>query len=165
MEGELTAARLRELLVYEPATGRFFWRRRTGSQAAGAQAGCINAAGYRVIRVDGRLRYAHRLAWLYVHGKWPEGEIDHHNNVPGDDRIDNLRLANHTENMWNMRRFRTNRSGFKGVHYHTQCGKWAAAIKVENRNVHLGLFLTREAARDAYRAEAARLRGSFARFE
>ena len=97
MPGELqlrlTAERLRELLSYSPETGLFYWRVSKGSVAAGTQAGNPGVRGYIVIRIDGVPHYAHRLAWLHVHGEHPTGEIDHRNNNRADNSISNLRQS------------------------------------------------------------------------
>ena len=64
----LTQARLKELLDYQPDTGKFTWKiNRTGFAKAGSYAGANKTGGYRQIRVDGTMYAAHRLAWLYVH--------------------------------------------------------------------------------------------------
>jgi hypothetical protein len=88
---DLTAARLRELLNYEPATGIFRWRvRRTRKALAGTQAGYVQVSlrskdtGYRRIRVDGRKYRAGRLAWLWMMGRWPRHNVGHENTVNGD---------------------------------------------------------------------------------
>jgi HNH endonuclease/AP2 domain len=154
----LSADRLREVLRYDPETGLFYWRISRGSVAAGTQAGKRTWDGYSVIRIDGTEHYAHRLAWLYVHGEHPTAEIDHKDRNPADNRIANLRQSSHAENTRN--RARHNRSGFKGV---TREGsKWRATISVGGRNIWLGYHPTAEKAAAAY-DEAARLyHGEFA---
>lgn len=156
----LTAERLRSLLDYDPATGVFLWRVRRGPSAlAGSIAGHIIAGGYRLIGVDGTEYYAHRLAWLYVHGAWPTGHIDHQNVTPGDDRISNLREATRSQNLANRPAQSNNTSGLKGVSFHKGAGRWRATIQ----HKYLGLFDTAEEAHAAYRAAASRVFGEFAR--
>jgi hypothetical protein len=48
--------------------------------------------------------YAHRLAWLWWFGEWPEGGLDHINRIRNDNRIDNLREATRSENQRNRRK-------------------------------------------------------------
>lgn len=87
----LTAQRLRERLHYDPESGFFFRRYGRGRRGADGHVGCLTSDGYRYIGVD-YIRYsAHRLAWLYVTGKWPVGYIDHINRHRNDNRIANLR--------------------------------------------------------------------------
>ena len=164
MPGELqlrlTAERLRQLLHYSPETGLFYWRVKRGSVAAGAEAGTWHGNGYRKIHIDGVPHYAHRLAWLYVHGEHPAGEIDHRNGNPADNRISKLRQASRAQNVRNTSR-RNRRSGFKGVVRHG--GKWRARIAVDRRRIELGIFSTAEEAAAAYDDAARLYYGEFAR--
>jgi HNH endonuclease/AP2 domain len=162
MSRRVTAERLRELLAYAPETGRFYWRTRRGSAAAGREAGQVTAHGYRTIGVDGTSYYAHRLAWLYIHGEHPRGIIDHANGNPTDDRIANLRHCSRTENARNARRRKTTR--FKGVYrLRGRIPKWYAQICVNGKGIRLGTFDTAEQAAAAYDAAARRYHGAFAR--
>ncbi len=98
----LTAARLRELLSYNPTTGVFRWRVTRGGRLAGARAGCIDRRnGYVVIRV-GKVKYsAHQLAMLHATGEWPTLEIDHKNRRKADNRLCNLRQVSRRLNIIN----------------------------------------------------------------
>lgn len=163
MNVPLTQDRLKELLRYDPETGVFTWKGRTGSVAPGRSAGWLDKDGYRCIQIDGRSTKAHRLASLYVSGAWPVGEIDHVNGRPDDNRSCNLRPATHPLNGRNQRKPKNNTSGFKGVSFHRQSGKWSASIKVNYRGRHLGLFNTPEAASGAYESQASLLFGQYKR--
>ena len=94
----LTQKRLKELLIYAPKTGRFYWRKQQGSVSAGSEAGNTRSTGYRLIAIDKHLHYAHRLAWLYVYGVHPTGDIDHDNGNPADSRIATLRELPRSKN-------------------------------------------------------------------
>lgn len=149
---ELTADRLREALLYDRDSGVFQWRIKSARYIKiGAVAGCKNHAGYMRIRFDGILYRAHRLAWLYVHGEWPEQEIDHLNGIPSDNRIVNLRQASHAENGQNLALSRRNTSGYHGVSWSKSAKKWHAYIRINNVNNHLGHF---EKIEDAVAARA-----------
>src|SRR5437868_3578208 len=102
MKPRVTAERLREVLIYAPETGLFYWRGQRGGQGARCEAGTWHSHGYRSIKIDGVAYYAHRLAWLYVHGEHPNREIDHDNGDRGDNRIVNLRQCSHAENLRNV---------------------------------------------------------------
>lgn len=149
----IDAARLRELLDYDPATGAL--TRRDG----GAVPGWTDADGYRVLRVEGRRYFAHRLAWLYTHGSWPPDQIDHINGQPQDNRLANLRPATAAQNSQNERQARaSNRtSGLLGVTWHKAARAWMAQIKLNGKSSYLGLFDSPEAAHDAYLAAKRRL--------
>lgn len=145
-----TASRVRDLLSYDESTGIFRWAvKKTGRAVGKENAGATRPDGYIVINIDGRAFRAHRLAWLYVNGHWPEQTIDHINRDKSDNRIANLRLATKAENMANTE----NRSGKKitGVRFVTHANKYMARLGVNGKTVFLGYFLKEEDAQSAYR--------------
>ncbi|UVH54668.1 HNH endonuclease [Variovorax paradoxus] len=152
----LTAARLRELLDYDPETGMFVRKVRTAQRHhAGDRADFLiksgNQKGYYRVSIDSRRFLAHRLAWLYVHGEWPKQDIDHRDSDRGNNRIANLRDVSNEVNRQNIRGpMSSNRCGLLGVFYHAQTRKWRARIQVKRRGIHLGLFVTPEEAHQAY---------------
>lgn len=166
MTDRLDATRLREVVTYDPETGKFAWRTTLGGHVkAGRRAGSHQQDGYFRVRIDGRLYLAHRLAWLYMTGEWPNGSIDHANGVPGDDHWKNLRVATCSQNQANSRRQKNNTSGHKGVDWDPKNNRWRARIHVEGRQLTLGRYDTLEEAASSYMQAAARLFGEFARFE
>jgi hypothetical protein len=158
----LTHSRLREYLTYDETSGRMTMNIKVGGRGIGDEAGSHNAAGYRQVMIDRRVYLGHRLAWLYVHGEWPNGYIDHINGDKSDNRIANLRACSMSQNLANTRRPRHNTSGFKGVSWSRMCRKWQAHIMVQQKSVYLGLYLTKEDAHAAYLAAAEQKFGAFA---
>lgn len=152
----LTHARLRELLTYDPDTGVFRWNIDRGPCKAGDVAGSPRLNGYRTLFIDGRFYLAHRAAWLYMKGCWPESQIDHRNNVRSDNHFDNLREAtNQTNNHNKTRPYSNSKTGLLGVT--PLRGKYHAQISINGKNTSLGLFSTPGAAQEAY-LNAKRLR-------
>ena len=98
----LTAERLREVMYYDPDEGVFLCIKDGLLRKAGTE----RDDGYITIRVDGHPYLAHRLAWLYVHGEWPSGEIDHINCRPFDNRMENLRIATRRLQSMNKARYK-----------------------------------------------------------
>lgn len=142
----LSQARLKELLTYDKKTGVFTWRNRRGGKAiAGRPAGARDFYGYVVIRLDGVLYKAHRLAWLYSHGVWPEENLDHINRVKNDNRLENLRPARQSLNMHNANRT-AGASGVVGVTWDRRRRKWCARIKIAYTSKFLGRFDSKNAA-------------------
>jgi hypothetical protein len=160
----LTAAHLRRVLRYNPKTGVFTWRVKIAQWCwLGARAGTINTNGRRQIAIGGRRFLAARLAVLYVRGRWPHDEIDHRNCRKADDRWANLRETARPGNARNRFVRRDSLSGAKGVHFRRATGRYEAYVGKGGNCRHLGTFATKAAAARAYRAEARRLYGKFAR--
>lgn len=89
--------------------------------------------------------------------------IDHINGVRSDNRKANLRLCNYTENSINSIMKSNNTSGFKGVHYDKQSGKWRVEIKVNKTKKYIGGFAKKEEAAKAYDEAALKYHGEFAK--
>lgn len=161
---ELTAERLREKLDYDPNAGIFRWRSSGNSRVgSGSVAGTPHSMGYVQITIDKKHYFAHRLAWLYVYGEWPPGQLDHRDAIRSHNRIENLRPATQSQNLANQRRRAYSRSGFKGVSWHDATNKWRAMIRKDGRIISLGLYATPAEAHQAYISKAIELFGNFAR--
>lgn len=161
----ITAAKVRELLIYEPETGRFIWRVDRGTAIkAGSAAGYTRSDGYKIFSFTEHGHYlGHRLAWLYMTGEWPPAMVDHINGDPSDNRWANLRAATRSQNMMNMALPPRNTSGVKGVSFNRRYQVWEAYITVGRRRRKLGTHKTIEAAAAARRDAELALFGPFAR--
>lgn len=122
------------MLVYKEDTGSFVYRHN------GSPAGFKRESGYVFVSLEGRHWRAHRLVWLYVIGRDPEGEIDHINGDRSDNRIVNLRDVSREVNAKNLSKGCTNTSGVVGVSWVTRKEKWRAYITASYKQVHLGYF-------------------------
>ncbi|MBF8728892.1 HNH endonuclease [Pseudomonas guariconensis] len=158
----LTYERLREQLTYDPDTGEFRWAVRKQKVKLGSVAGKVKKSGYIEIRLDLVSYQAHRLAWLYMTGKWPQGDIDHINRTPGDNRFENLRVASRSQNLCNVGALATSTTGVRGVDLHKASGKYRARIRANGKRIELGLFETLDEARNAYASARSLHHGQYA---
>ena len=159
---------LRKLIAYDRDTGILTWLDcRVGGQGAkrvrpGTVIGCRNAFGYIVVRIDKVLYQVSRIAWYLATGEWPDGEIDHRNNIRDDNRFENLRVATGSENKANRASSRPNTSGYRGV---TKLRNgWVGRIMIDGRLISLPFRATAEEAHADYVEAARRKYGEFARF-
>lgn len=180
-----TPEELRQLLRYEPDTGKLYWKERPlsmfkdnpvrtkerahanwNSRYAGKEAfTAAHGEGYRQGQVFGTPYLAHRVIWAIVYGEWPVNAIDHINMDRSDNRLANLRHTDRGKNNCNRGAQINNTSGFKGVTWDKRSMKWKAQIGAFGKNHYLGLFATAEAAHAAYCKAAKKYHGEFARFE
>lgn len=154
----LTQERLKELIHYNPETGVFTWNGRFKGVKKSRVAGCITSQGYVLIRIDGVLYKAHRLAFLYMTGRFPEKDVDHMNGNPGDNRWTNLRNVSHSENMRNVLH-KAASSKYTGVSFCSATGRWKSQINLSGKNRNLGRFLSEKEACAAYLMELAEHHG------
>lgn len=165
METEETAKLIFEFLDYNPETGNFTWKaKRRGRRKPGMSAGCIHPHGYVRISINYRLYNAHRIAWLFITGKWPQKFIDHIDGNPANNKASNLREANTLQNGANRKMSTANTSGIKGVSFVKNTQKWGAWIKVNGKSKNLGNFQTKEEAAEAYKKAAQNYWNDFARY-
>lgn len=155
---DLTQARLKELLHYDPQTGGFNWIKPKKGVRSHGRAGYKRKRGDVIICVDYVHHMAHRLAWLYMTGSFPDSIIDHINRDPGDNRWANLRLATVSLNGANQP-VRT-ASGLKGAY--GAGSRWFSIITINGKTKYLGMHSTAEAAHAAYMEEARQAFGAFA---
>jgi hypothetical protein len=148
----LTAEQLRAHVDYNPDTGEFRWKVQIGRGRIGARAGYVGWRGYRNIRIFGKLYKEHRLAWLYSHGHWPVGILDHEDGDPANNALANLREATLSQNRAN---------NIKDRGYSKKNSKFQARIQVNGQRVYLGTHATESKARAAYEAASLKLFGAF----
>lgn len=100
----------------------------------------LNDEGYIVCCIGKIKLRAHRVAWCWMTGSWPERDLDHINGDRTDNRFANLREATRSQNLMNTGVKRSNKSGVVGVHFCSERMKWVAQIKIGRRTTCLGRF-------------------------
>jgi len=147
----LTQAKLKQLLHYDHETGVFTWRQSRGRIKAGDIAQSKGKYGHRTVKINGKNMQLHRLAWLYMYGKFPDNMIDHINGISWDNRIVNLRDVTNTINQQNQKKAHVNsKSGLIGASWNRQNKAWKAQITHNGKCLYLGLYHTAQLAHDAY---------------
>ena len=149
----LTHDLLLQVLDYDPDEGSMIWKYRPESmfkrkchyvswnkRYAGRNATETRRAGYPQIRIFGKSYAAHRVAWFYVHGAWPEMQVDHINRVKHDYRITNLRCVEPYQNGMNVGRRSNNTSGVTGASWDGERQSWKVSITTKGKRTCLGYF-------------------------
>lgn len=163
-------AQLLKIMRYDKDVGGLFWLPRAPSDFhrngewtaprwnganAGKRCGAVGLNGYRVINHYGDFVYEHRAIWFLETGSWPE-QVDHISGNREDNRFENLREVDPTDNNRNMAMQRRNTSGCTGVRWHQESptyGRWKAIIVVNYKPILL------YSGQDKQAAIAARLAG------
>ncbi len=157
---ELTQENLQELFDYKD--GFLFWKKKPAkSMKDGQQAGSLNKKWNRYsIKISNKLYKSARLIFLYHHGYMP-AEVDHIDRDSANDKIENLRASDRSQNCQNRSSFKTSTSKYLGVSRHM--GKyWVAQIQLNGKGKYIGSFQNEEDAALAYNREAELLFGEFA---
>jgi hypothetical protein len=149
----LSASDLKSLISYDPGTGLF-------TRLNGRPAGTRHHRGYIRIKVLSQTYSAHRLAWLWAYGKWPEGEIDHIDRDPSNNRVSNLRIATRSQNCAN-RNLTWGKINPPGTYFERARNRWVATIKVNGRRVRIGAYADKTAASKAYVEASLKYFGEF----
>ena len=152
----LTFSDLNALLAYDPISGILTWKVSRGRAKAGSVVGTLDSDGYLIFQAKGANLKVHRVAFLLMTGKWPEGLIDHENRIRSDNRWGNLRDASNSVNQQNkVSAYINSKSGLLGVHQYGD--KFRAQISRKGVRILIGTFDTPEQAHSAYLEEKKKL--------
>ena len=127
--------------MFNYENGKLFWKvKQSRKTNIGDEAGTFRETdGYRQVMIDYKLHRTHRLVFLYHHGYLPH-KIDHIDNDPTNNKIENLRPVTTSENGYNSKLKSTNTSGVKGVTWDKNKKSWLTRINVGTKCLHLGRF-------------------------
>jgi hypothetical protein len=147
--------------LFEYKEGNLYWKvQKAPHVKVGSKVGSP-AHGYETVYVDGKNWRIHRLVFLMHYGYIPK-LIDHVNGNRIDNRIENLREANDTQNAYNIRMHKDNKSGIKGVSWDKYKDMWIAKIQANKKRIQLGYFKNIDDAKNAISEARIKLHGEFA---
>lgn len=142
---------LLKLVTYNREEGKLYWwnpPQPNTKRLMGKEAGTINVHGYSILMYRKKGYLIHRLIWLIEKGTWPKGVVDHINGIKTDNRIENLRDVTFTQNTRNTYRHRAGK--LLGTGWHKNHKRWRAFMRVNGKQVHLGLYDSEQEAHRAY---------------
>lgn len=156
---EIDISRMIATFSYNPTWGTLRFRK---GERKGALVGWPDRQGYLRVVVRGSSLAVHRIVWAMHYREQPPEMVDHINGDVADNRIENLRPANHSLNAANMRRHKGKvASVYKGVQK-TPAGRFVAVVTKGGEQYHCGTFDTEEGAHAAYLKKAVQLFGAYA---
>ncbi len=162
----ITQKELKKFLSYDPLTGEFTWLIHNRiSKHIGTIAGKPDNYGYIIISINNNRYKAHRLAWLYMTGKWPKDMIDHIDCNPSNNTFSNLREASNAENQSNSKLSKRNSSGIKGVRWDKKRNKWSVSIAANKIRYYIGSFDSIQEAIEAVKIARQNKHKQFARIK
>lgn len=159
----LTQEKLKSRLKYNKKTGVFTRNIKFFGKEKGTAVGGARKDGYFVIVTFGKHYLAHRLAWLYVKGYFPKGDIDHIDGDPRNNAWSNLRESSRRENLWNSRVRIDSTSGIKGVRFHKASQLFNPRVTVNGKTHSLGYYKDIKIAEKVIKEARLKLYGDFAR--
>lgn len=170
----LTHRMLLATFWYDYVNGGLIWRERKGlkgkaktfnTRFANTKAGARMNTGYVEIRHHGVKFLEHHLVFFYFYGYVP-AMIDHVDTIRDNNKIENLREATASQNMWNKSVSEHKKSGLpKCVFYHRNSGNFRAQIMVNRKLYTKCGFKTVDDALDWLEKMREKFHGSFGRAE
>lgn len=166
---------LHECFLYDAASGHLIWKARplhhfkneTGMKCVNARMAGLRAQSslngrYYITSINSKFYLCHRIVWCMHYGYWPDGDIDHINGNKLDNRIENLRFVDRSQNMSNVGMQKNNKSGFIGVFWASRTRKWQAVVAHKKKNIYIGTFDCPVQAAKAYNEAVLKYHGSYA---
>ena len=131
--------------LFEYKDGKLIRKITTASNAiAATEAGNFDVSqGYWRVYIEGKKYKVHRVIFFMHHGFWPKF-VDHIDNNPKNNKIENLREATISQNLQNKPKPTRNTSGYKNVYFNKNLKKWFVTFKLEKKLNYFGYFDKKE---------------------
>lgn len=157
----ITKEYLLDRFNFDFENGLVVWKK-SRPQSIGKPVGAIDKEGYVSTKINKKVIRLHRIIFFAFYGYIPL-QVDHINGIKTDNRICNLREAQHGENRRNSKLNSNSTSGFKGVSFNKRTNKWQAYASMDKKTVHLGYFENKEDAAVIVHNYAKQTQGEFYR--
>lgn len=94
------------------------------------------------VGINKKIYPVHRIVWSLCNNICIDVclEIDHINQNSLDNRFENLRVVDRTNNVINVNVKSNNKSGITGVHYDSHKNVWVSVISINKRKINLNTF-------------------------
>jgi hypothetical protein len=130
-------ASLKNAFYYQD--GKLMRKQASGKCKAHTEVGSSAGSRYAATTFNGKRLLVHRIIYAIMHNELPD-MLDHINGNSLDNRIENLRKANPSQNGQNKKTMLSNKSGVKNVHWLNKYSKWRVCLRVNKSIKHIGLF-------------------------
>ena len=152
---------LNKLFFYKD--GVLYWKNpKSNRLKIGDKAGAVAPDKRERICLNGKLILTHRVIFAFHNDYWPKF-VDHIDGNKANNKIENLRPTNLSQNQWNRKIDGRNKSGVKGVYFDNARNKWVAGIRKNNKKIFLGRFDTLKEAKKQIEIHRTQIHGEFAR--
>jgi hypothetical protein len=125
-DSKITHKRLLEVVRYEPLTGEFIPLDDKVNHYP-------HPKGYNIIYIDSKNYRACRLAYFYMMGEWPPCDVDHIDTDVKNDRWNNLRLADKSQQACNRNVSKNNIAGIKGFYHNKKYKRIEVSVEKEGK--------------------------------
>ncbi len=150
-KAKISQSEIMRLVNYDPNTGIFSWASSRVGCKKGEIVGNISPTGYVRIGLNRTSYLAHRIAWVYMTGKWPVYDIDHIDGNPSNNKFENLRDVSTGTNVQNVKGARSDsKTKLLGVDMHKRDNLYRARIMVDGKRKTLGYFKNMDEAYSVY---------------
>lgn len=149
--------------LFEYKDGELYWKTPAGGNGCvkvGSKAGTTHKNGYKSVKIKDVMVKNHRVIFMMFHGYLPD-IVDHIDGNPSNNRIENLREATSSQNLYNSKKHK-GKDGVKGVCWHKIKNKWIASCSVNGSLKHVGYFENKEDAEQAVKDFRVLHHGDFA---
>ena len=152
----------RKATIEYDENGSMILKRQLPKRKVGEKIGTTSSKdGYSKALILSKMYGVHRLIFLYHHGYFPK-EVDHIDNDPRNNRIENLRDANKNQNCYNTKLRTDNTSGVKGVSWSKVKKKWVTQLTVDGKLKRFGFYNDIDYAKFVIEAMRYKYHGEFA---